>query len=85
MMVSGVGILASSENQDAALKLVEFLLSEVGQQYFASQTFEYPVVQGVTTDPALVPLSEIDAPAIELRELADLEGTLDLLRDVGVL
>lgn len=85
IMVSGVGILASSEKQEAALKLVEFLLSEAGQQYFASQTFEYPVVQGVTTHPALVPLSEIDAPAIELRDLADLEGTLDLLRDAGVL
>ncbi len=85
MMVSGVGMLASSENQDATLKLVAFLLSEVGQQYFASQTFEYPVVRGVTTDPTLVPLSEIDAPAIKLSELADLEGTLDLLRDAGVL
>lgn len=85
IMVSGVGILASSENQEASLKLVEFLLSEVAQQYFASQTFEYPVVQGVTTHPALVPLSEIDAPDIELRDLADLEGTLDLLRDAGVL
>ncbi len=85
IMVSGVGILATSENQEAALKLVEFLLSEVGQQYFASQTFEYPVVQSVTTHPALVPLSEIDAPAIELRDLADLEGTLDLPRDAGVL
>jgi iron(III) transport system substrate-binding protein len=85
MMVSGVGVLASSENQDAALRLAEFLVSEVGQQYFASRTYEYPVVQGVTTHPALVPLSEIDAPAIDLKDLADLEGTLDLLRDAGVL
>ncbi len=85
IMVSGIGILATSDKQEAALKLVEFLLSDAAQQYVASQTFEYPVVQGITTHPALVPLSEIDAPAIELRELADLEGTLDLLRDAGVL
>ena len=85
IMVSGVGILATSENQEDALRLVEFLLSEVGQQYFASRTFEYPVVEGVTTHPALVPLTEINAPVIELRDLADLESTLDLLRDAGVL
>ena len=85
IMTSGVGVLSTSENQAAALRLVEFLLSDVGQQYFASQTFEYPVVEGIRTHRTLVPLSEVEAPNIDLRDLSDLEGTLRLLRDVGVL
>ena len=61
IMVSGVGVLATSKNQEEAFRFVDFLLSDVGQQYFASQTFEYPVVQGIQTQRVLVPISEIQA------------------------
>ena len=67
MMVSGIGVLEQSEQKETALKLVEFLLSEVGQQYFASQTFEYPVIEGVRTQRVLTPISEIEAPNVELQ------------------
>ena len=85
IMVSGVGVLSTSKNQDAAFKFVDFLLSDVGQQYFASQTFEYPVVNGIQTQRVLVPISEIQAPDLDLKGLSDLEGTLRLLQDAGVL
>ncbi len=85
MMVSGIGVLEQSEQKETAFKLVEFLLSEVGQQYFASQTFEYPVIEGVTTQRVLTPISEIDAPNIQLQDLSDLDGTLRLLQEAGVL
>ena len=85
MMVSGIGVLEQSEQKETALKLVEFLLSEVGQQYFASQTFEYPVIEGVRTQRVLTPISEIEAPNVELQDLSDLDGTLKLLQEAGVL
>ena len=85
IMVAGAGILSSSENKGAAGRFLEFLLSQVGQQYFASQTFEYPLVEGVKVPHVLVPLGEIDHPSIPLRELADLEGTQRMLRETGVL
>ena len=85
IMVSGIGVLEQSEQKETALKLVEFLLSEVGQQYFASQTFEYPVIEGVRTQRVLTPISEIDTPNIELQDLSDLDGTLRLLQEAGVL
>lgn len=85
IMVSGVGVLSSSKDQEAAMKFVEFLLSNVGQQYFASQTYEYPVVTGIATHLSLIPLSDVQPPAIELKNLADLDGTLKLLLDTGVL
>ena len=55
------------------------------QAYFASETYEYPLIEGVATDPALPALSEIGTPEIDLSELSDLEGTLELLGEVGVL
>ena len=85
IMVAGAGILDSSDNRDAAERFLEFMLSRVGQQYFAGQTFEYPLVEGIVTPHVLVPLDEINHPSIPLKDLADLEGTQRLLGETGVL
>lgn len=83
--VAGVGILSTSDDAEGAQNLVEFLLTEEAQAYFAEETKEYPLVEGVEPDPALPPLAEIGTPEIDLSDLADLEGTLQLLQEVGVL
>lgn len=83
--VAGVGILSTSDDPEGAQSLVEFLLAEEAQAYFAEETKEYPLVEGVEPDPALPPLAEIGTPEIDLSDLADLEGTLQLLQEVGVL
>ena len=85
VLVAGAGILDTSNNRENAEKFLEFLLSTVAQQYFASQTFEYPLVEGVKITPLLVPLSEIEVPDLDLSQLEDLEATIELLRDTGVL
>lgn len=41
--VSGVGITKHAKNKDAALKLVQYLLSKEIQTQLSSMTFEYPV------------------------------------------
>ena len=83
--VAGVGILGTSDDAPEAGEFLEFLLSEEAQQYFADETFEYPLVEGVPINEELVPLSEIQTPNIDLSNLDDLEGTLELLRETGVL
>ena len=45
--ISGVGILKSSKNPEAAAKLIEFLLSPETQAQYPNATYEYPVVDGV--------------------------------------
>jgi iron(III) transport system substrate-binding protein len=85
VMVAGAGVVGSSGNQEAAHKFLRFMLSPVAQQYFATQTFEYPLVEGVRTQRELPPLAELNAIQVDLANLADLEGTLALLRDVGAL
>ena len=86
-MVSGVGILESADNAANAEKFLSFLLSVPGQQYFASQTFEYPVIEGVAIDSLLPPLAELDNQALDipLGDLADLQGTQDLLLELGII
>ena len=84
VMVAGAGILSTAENHDNAVRFLEFMLSQVGQQFFASQTFEYPLVEGVKTQRGLTPIEEINNPMISPREMADLEGTQALLREVGI-
>ena len=83
--VAGVGILSTARNAAAAEAFVDFLLSDGSQAYFAEETFEYPLVAGIPADDRLVPLAEIESPDIDLSDLSDLQGTLDLLTEVGIL
>ena len=82
--VAGIGLIEGANDENAALAFVDYLLSEEAQEYFATETFEYPLVEGVAAPEGLVPLGEIAHPDIALGDLADLRGTLDLLSDVGL-
>jgi iron(III) transport system substrate-binding protein len=83
--VAGVAVLESSDHSELALELIEFLLSAVAQEYFAAETFEYPLVDAVEADPDLPELTALEPPDVDLSKLEDLRGTLDLLREVGAL
>ncbi len=83
--VAGTAILDSSDNKDLAERFIEYLLAAEAQRYFAQETYEYPLVEGIEIDERLTPLDELNPPDIDLSDLADLQGTLDLLRETGVL
>jgi iron(III) transport system substrate-binding protein len=83
--VAGVGIVAAGDNPEGAAEFIEFLLSDTSQQFFSDETKEYPLVEGIAADPGVTPLSEIRQPAVELGQLEDLEGTLELLQQSGAL
>ena len=85
VMVAGGGILSTAKNQDNAEKFFKFMLSTVAQQYFAGQTYEYPLVEGVKTNRILTPMEEINKPDIDMAQLEDLAGTQTMLRDLGIL
>ena len=85
MLVNGAAILSTAENAKEAERFLGFMLSLSAQQYFASQTFEYPLIQGVRTHRLLTPLSEIAVPNVDLSQLDDVQGTQDLLRSVGII
>lgn len=85
VLVAGAGILKTGKNQDNAERFLSFMLSKVAQQYFAGQTYEYPVVEGVKVSRILVPIDEVTKVEIDMADLEDLKGTQVLLRDLGLI
>lgn len=83
--VAGAGILSTSKNKAAASTFVKYLLSAEAQQFFATETFEYPLTTGVEASADLPKLSSLEPPDIDLSKLSDLEATLTMLRDEGIL
>ena len=81
---AGVGILAGTERRADAERVVEYLLDQ-GQEYFARETFEYPLVAGHRPSADLPPLDEVQGPQLELGALGpELEATLRMLNAVGL-
>ncbi len=83
--VAGVGILKAAADNPSAAKFVEWLLTPATQEWFVTNTFEYPLVPSVASAEGLPSLDTLRGPNVPLAELADLPGTLVLLEDVGLL
>ncbi len=83
--IAGVGVLATSDQPGLSQRLVLYLLGAEAQQYFADQTFEYPVIDGIAVNELLTPLSEIQPPELDLSDLDDLALTLEIIEDSGAL
>ena len=83
--VAGVGQVSSTNQPQAASAFIEYLLSDEAQTYFSESTFEYPLVEGIAADPRLPAIDTIEAPEVDLSALADLQGTVELLREVGAI
>lgn len=81
--IAGVGILSTSANTEAALSFVDFMLQPLAQQYFTDAVAEHPMIDGVETNPLLPLLVDLQTPELDLSDLDDLEGTLELLIEVG--
>ena len=81
--VAGAGILEGSEQSEGAASIIEYMLSEEGQQYFTDETSEYPVVDGIELKEGLTPLSELQGSSVDLNQLDSLAETLALLEEVG--
>ena len=84
--IAGIGVLDVAKDNEAVNKFIEFMLREEAQQYFVQENNEYPVVEGMEVDnPLLKPLEDINAPDLDLTNIEDLQGTLELLSEVGAL
>ena len=85
IMVAGAGILTESDNPGNAQKFIDYLLSDSAQQYFADETYEYPLSGGVPASGGVVPLSEINNPDLSSHDLSDLAGSQQLIRQAGLI
>lgn len=82
---SSVAILAPTDRTSDARRFVRFLLDRSSQRYFADNTFEYPLVEGVDPAEDLPSLDEAPVPPVDIEDLGDLKTTVDMIRDSGLL
>ena len=83
--VAGATVLDTTSDEDLAANFVRHLLSAEAQEFFAVRTEEYPLIPGVSPLGDLPAIDELNPPELDLTELADVEPTLELMRDVGIL
>ncbi|HUF59109.1 MAG TPA: iron ABC transporter substrate-binding protein [Actinomycetota bacterium] len=84
---AGVGILASSEHDDAAQSFVDYATGEEGQTWVATETWEYPVVPGYEPSVDILAISRFVGPEsqVDLFDLGPvLPEALQLLAEVGM-
>ncbi|WP_207892067.1 iron ABC transporter substrate-binding protein [Streptacidiphilus pinicola] len=83
--VSGAGVLASSKHQAAAQAFLAYLVSKPAQQIIAtSESYEYPLLAGVTDTRLSRPLDQ-SGPIASPAELGDGKQALQLMQSVGLL
>ncbi|MDQ3978461.1 MAG: iron ABC transporter substrate-binding protein [Actinomycetota bacterium] len=83
--VSAAGIIRGAKHEADARRLIEYLLSDEAQEYFAEKTFELPVVPSVQADPSLPQITTLAKPEVDLARLDDAKGTIDMLTRLGIL
>ncbi len=69
--VSGAGVTRHAKNLDNAKKLLEFLVSEQAQAWYAEANFEYPVRPGTAMSPTLAGWGEFLADDLNLALLGE--------------
>ena len=85
VMATGVGVLAPSDNQEAANEFIRHLLSPQSQEHFAANLFEYGLIEGAPTPEGQVPLADLAGPDINLSDLADhLDTSVELIAQAGL-
>jgi iron(III) transport system substrate-binding protein len=82
--VAGVGVLERSAQDKDAKTFLDYLLGTEAQQYFATETYEYPVVAGVAGPPAVPPLADLNVPPVNLNDLDTLNETINLIKESGL-
>jgi iron(III) transport system substrate-binding protein len=83
--ISGGGVLASSKHPKEAQAFIRWVTGKGGQDVLKNGTsFEYAVGKDAESNPALVPLKELDAPKVEPANLNSKKVT-DLMMAAGLL
>ncbi len=82
--VSGIAMTKSAPNKDAALQLMEFLVSPEAQQIYAEVNHEYPVVEGAPLSEVVSSWGTAEVDDKDLTELARLRGVaLRIMEEVN--
>lgn len=83
--VAGALKVKGTGKEDLLENFVRHMLSAEAQEFFATVSFAYPMIPEVEPVGELPTIDELSPPDIDLADLADLEPTLQLMEDAGVL
>lgn len=82
---TGVGVLEPSDNKEAAVEFIRYLLSTEAQTHFSENLYEYGLIAGAPTPVGQVPLAELAGPDINLSDLAGhLDSSVRLIAQAGL-
>ncbi len=86
-LVTGAGLLSNTGRPEAAARFLSFLLSEEAQRYAAEEVYEYPIIEGAQVPGYMTSVDEALelSPDFDFERLSDLDATLALMREAGVL
>lgn len=82
--VAGVGVLERAGQDPDVKTFLDYLLGAEAQKYFATETFEYPVVTGMPAPAYVPPLAKLTVPPVNLNDLDTLDATIALIKDSGL-
>lgn len=83
--ISGGGVLASSKHQQQAQEFIKWITGKAGQDILrTNDAFEYAVGVNAPSNPKLVPLKDLDAPAVEPSSLNS-KKVVELMTEAGLL
>ncbi|TIQ22711.1 MAG: iron ABC transporter substrate-binding protein [Mesorhizobium sp.] len=83
--VSGGGVLASSKHPKEAQAFLKWVTGKAGQDVLKTgNSFEYAVGKGAASNPALMPLADLQAPKVDATTLNSRKVT-DLMTAAGLL
>ena len=86
MLASGAGVLSASDNQTAALKFLDWLVSpEGGQAVVAQSSPQFPITDKVESQYGLPALNTLTFPEFDQAELNNVEEASDLLKQAGII
>lgn len=83
--MSGGAVLASSKHPKEAQAFIQWITSQPGQAVLRDgSSFEYAVGEGAQSNAKLVPLDQLDAPAVDVSKL-DSRKVVELMTEAGLL
>jgi len=85
LIITGIAILASADDNEDALQLVEWLLGAEAQLYFADETFEYPLAIGSSPSSGIPAITFGNVGDIDFSDLGDgLQRTREMITEAGL-
>ena len=86
LIITAATVLEPSDDKEAAEEFIAYLLSDRIQEYFAQETFEYPLAPGIEPAGDIPPLAALEVGSVDFDALGgSFESTERIISESGIL